>query len=127
MDPLKFIKDNTYGINKSNIPPEKKVDKLLIFFSSVCAAIAVQPIPFADIFILTPIQLYMGTLIAEARGYKFSMSEIYKEILGVLGLSFLAQQTAIGLDKTVLPFLGAITTIPFVFVLTFAIGKVMNY
>ena len=96
---MKFIKDNTYGINTSNISPEKKVDKLLIFFSSVCAATAVQPIPFADIFILTPIQLYMGTLIAEARGYKFSMSEIYKEILGVLGLSFLAQQTAIGLYK----------------------------
>ncbi len=104
MDPLKFIKDNTYGISSSNIPPEKKIDKLLIFFSSVCAATAVQPIPFADIFILTPIQLYMGTLIAEARGYKFSMSEIYKEILGVLGLSFLAQQTAIGLYKLGLPF-----------------------
>ena len=115
MDPLKFVKDNTYGINQLNIPPEKKVDKLLIFFSSVCAATAVQPIPFADIFILTPIQLYMGTLIAEARGYKFSMSEIYKEILGVLGLSFLAQQTAIGLYKLGLPFIGGFMTIPLVF------------
>ena len=127
MDPFKFIKDNTYGINSSNIPPEKKVDKLLIFFSSVCAATAVQPIPFADIFILTPIQLYMGTLIAEARGYKFSMSEIYKEILGVLGLSFLAQQTAIGLYKLGLPFIGGFMTIPLVFVLTYAIGKVMDF
>jgi len=127
MDPLKFIKDNTYGINQLNIPPEKKVDKLLIFFSSVCAATAVQPIPFADIFILTPIQLYMGTLIAEARGYKFSMSEIYKEILGVLGLSFLAQQTAIGLYKLGLPFIGGFMTIPLVFILTYAIGKVMDF
>ena len=127
MDPLKFVKDNTYGINSSNISPDKKVDKLLIFFSSVCAATAVQPIPFADIFILTPIQLYMGTLIAEARGYKFSMSEIYKEILGVLGLSFLAQQTAIGLYKLGLPFIGGFMTIPLVFVLTYAIGKVMDF
>ena len=55
------------------------------------------------------------------------MSEIYKEILGVLGLSFLAQQTAIGLYKTILPFLGAITTIPLVFVLTYSIGKVKSY
>ena len=127
MDPLKFIKDNTYGINTSNISTEKKVDKLLIFFSSVCAATAVQPIPFADIFILTPIQLYMGTLIAEARGYKFSMSEIYKEILGLLGLSFLAQQTAIGLYKLGLPFIGGFMTIPLVFILTYAIGKVMDF
>ena len=127
MDPFKFIKDNTYGINTSNIPAEKKVDKLLIFFSSVCAATAVQPIPFADIFILTPIQLYMGTLIAEARGYKFSMSEIYKEILGLLGLSFLAQQTAIGLYKLGLPFIGGFMTIPLVFILTYSIGKVMDF
>ena len=127
MDPLKFVRDNTYGINQLNISPEKKVDKLLIFFSSACAATAAQPIPFADIFILTPMQLYMGTLIAEARGYKFSMSEIYKEILGVIGLAYLAQQTAIGLYKTILPFFGAITTIPLVFVLTYAIGKVMDF
>ena len=127
MDPLKFVKDNTYGINELNITPDQKVDKLLIRFSAICAAVAVQPIPFADIFILTPIQLYMGTLIAEARGYKFTMSQIYKEILGLIGLAYLAQQTAIGLYKTVLPFLGAITTIPLVFVLTYAIGKVMNY
>ena len=127
MDPLKFVKDNTYGINQLNIPPDEKVDKLLIRFAGICGAIAVQPIPFADIFILTPIQLYMGTLIAEARGYKFSMSEIYKEILGLIGLAYLAQQTAIGLYKTILPFLGAITTIPLEFILTYAIGKVMDY
>ena len=127
MDVLKFVKENTYGINKLNISPDEKVNKLLLRFAGLCGAIAVQPIPFADIFILTPIQLYMGTLIAEARGYKFSMSQIYKEILGLIGLAYLAQQTAIGLYKTVLPFLGAITTIPLVFVLTYAIGKVMDY
>lgn len=127
MDVLKFVKENTYGINKLNISPDEKVNKLLLRFAGLCGAIAVQPIPFADIFILTPIQLYMGTLIAEARGYKFSMSQIYKEILGLIGLAYLAQQTAIGLYKTILPFLGAITTIPLVFVLTYAIGKVMDY
>ena len=127
MDPLRFVRDNTYGINKLNISPEKNVEKLLIFFSSVCAATAIQPIPFADIFILTPIQLFMGKFIGEARGYKFSISEIYKEILGVLGLSFLAQQTAIGLYKVGLPFVGGFMTIPLVFILTYSIGKVMDF
>ncbi len=127
MDVLKFVKDNTSGINQLDIPPDEKVRKLLLRFSGLCGAIAVQPIPFADIFVLTPIQLYMGTLIAEARGYKFSMSQIFKEILGLIGLAYLAQQTAIGLYKTVLPFLGALTTIPLVFVLTYAIGSVMDY
>ena len=127
MDILGFVRDNTYGIVQENISPDEKVDKLLLRFAAICGAVAVQPIPFADIFILTPIQLYMGTLIAEARGYKFTMSQIYKEILGLIGLAYLAQQTAIGLYKTVLPFLGAITTIPLVFALTYAIGKVMDF
>ena len=127
MDPLKFVKDNTYGINNLKIPPDEKVEKLLLRFSAICAAVAIQPIPFADIFVLTPIQLYMGKLIGEARGYKFTLSQIYKEILALIGLAFLAQQTAIGLYKTVLPFLGAITTIPLVFILTYTIGKVMDF
>ena len=96
MDPLKFIKENTYGIEKLNIPDDKKIDKLLLSFSTVCAATAVQPIPFADIFILTTIQLYMGTLIAKVRGYEFTMSQVYKEIIGLIGLAYLAQQTVIG-------------------------------
>ena len=33
-------------------------------------------------------------------------NEIYKEILGLIGLAYLAQQTAIGLYKAILPFLG---------------------
>ena len=127
MDIFKFIKENTYGIEKLDIPADKKIDKILLSFSTICAATAVQPIPFADIFILTPIQLYMGTLIARVRGYEFTMSQVYKEILGLLGLSYLAQQTAIGLYKTVLPFLGGFMTIPLVFGLTYAIGKVMNF
>ena len=49
---LKFVKDNTYGINQQNISPEKKIDKLLLRFSAICGAVAVQPIPFADIFII---------------------------------------------------------------------------
>lgn len=127
MDILKFVKNNTYGIVEENISPDEKVKKLLLRFSAICGAVAIQPIPFADIFILTPIQLYMGTLIAEVRGYKFSMTEIYKEILGLIGLAYLAQQTAIGLYKTILPFLGAITTVPLVFALTYAIGSVMDF
>ena len=47
MDPLKFIKENTYGIEKLNIPDDKKIDKLLLSLSTVRVVTAVQPIPFA--------------------------------------------------------------------------------
>lgn len=127
MNPFVFIKDKIYSIDKENISDDEKAEKIIRQFSIVCAAVAIQPIPFADIFILTPIQAFMGTRIAKIRGYNFSMQEVYKEIIGILGLSFLAQQTAIGLYKTILPFFGALTTIPLVFLLTYSMGKVMNF
>ena len=127
MNPFEYIKDKLFGIDDLNISEDEKIEKIVLLFSTVCAAVAIQPIPFADIFILTPIQAYMGTRIAKIRGYSFSMNEVYKEIIGLLGLSFLAQQTAIGLYKTIIPFLGAITTIPLVFILTYTMGKVMDF
>lgn len=121
-----YIKSSTWGVLESDIPPDEKVKKIIFTFSVVCAATAIQPIPFADIFILTPMQAYMGTLIARVRGYNFTMQQIYKEIIGVMALGFLAQQTAIGLYKFI-PFWGVVTTIPLVFILTYTIGSVMNY
>tara|TARA_R110000744_G_scaffold2614_2_gene10406 strand:- start:7526 stop:8089 length:564 start_codon:yes stop_codon:yes gene_type:complete len=116
--------------NRSDLTDQQKVDKIITIFSTFCAAIAVQPIPFADVFVLTPIQGYMGKKLADIRGYNITESgakEVFKEIAGLVGLGFLAQQLAIGAYKTVLPFLGAITTIPLVFGLTFGMGRVMDY
>ncbi|SFD21072.1 Uncharacterized conserved protein, DUF697 family [Algibacter lectus] len=116
--------------NRTDLSDQQKVDQIIKVFSTFCAAIAVQPIPFADIFVLTPIQGYMGKKLADIRGYDISESganEVFKELAGLVGLGFLAQQLAIGAYKTVLPFLGAITTIPLVFGLTFGIGRVMDH
>lgn len=44
----------------------------------------------------------------------------------MVGLGLLAQQLAIGAYKTVLPFLAGFTTIPLVFGMSFAIGRVMD-
>lgn len=116
--------------NRTDLTDDKKVDRIITLFSTFCAAIAVQPIPFADVFILTPIQGYMGKKIADIRGYNITEAgsiEVFKEIAGLVGLGFLAQQLVIGAYKTVLPFLGAITTIPLVFGLSFGMGRVMDY
>ena len=79
---------------------EEKVSQVTHITCAACAAVAVQPIPFADIFILTPIQAYMGSRIAAIRGVPVSeseASEVIKEILGVIGMGFAAQQIAIGI------------------------------
>lgn len=116
--------------SRTDLTDQKKVDRIATIFSTTCAAIAVQPIPFADIFVLTPIQGYMGKKIADIRGFDITESgakEIFKEIAALVGLGFLAQQLAIGAYKTVLPFIAGVTTIPLVFGLTYGIAKVMDY
>jgi uncharacterized protein (DUF697 family) len=127
---LDQIKSNITGIeNRDDLPDDEKVSKIIKLFAAVCAGVAVQPIPFADIYILTPIQAYMGSRIAAIRGVPVSKSEattILKEIGGVVGLGLLAQQLAIGAYKTIIPFYGAIVTIPMVFGLTYGIGRVMD-
>lgn len=114
---------------RDDLSDDQKVSKIIVAFSSLCAAVAVQPIPFADVFVLTPIQAFMGTRISAIRGMKLSekeVADVIKEIAGVVGLGLLAQQLAIGAYKTVLPFLAGFTTIPLVFGLSYAIGKVMD-
>lgn len=114
---------------RDDLTDDQKVNQIVMVFSSVCAGVAIQPIPFADIFVLTPIQAYMGTRISAIRGMPLSekeVGEVLKEIAGVVGLGLLAQQLAIGAYKTVLPFLAGFTTIPLVFGMSYGIGKVMD-
>lgn len=116
--------------NRNDLTDDQKVTRICTVFSTTCAAVAVQPIPFADIFVLTPIQAYMGKKIADIRGFNISEAgakEIFKELAGLVGLGFLSQQLAIGAYKTVLPFISGVTTIPLVFGLTYGMGKVMDY
>ena len=112
-----------------DLTDDQKVSQIIVVFSTVCAAIAVQPIPFADIFILTPLQAFMGARISAIRGMPLSekqSSDLIKELMGVVGMGMLAQQLGIAAAKIFFPILGGISTIPVVFGLTFAIGKLMD-
>ena len=124
------LKDQYFDIeNNDSLSIDEKVSRIINYTSAGCAAVAIQPIPFADVFILTPIQAYMGTRIANIYGINIKEQDgikIVKQIGGTVGLGFLAQQLAIGAYKTVLPFLGAVTTIPLVYGLTYGIGQVMD-
>ena len=116
--------------NRTDLTDNQKVTRICTIFATSCAAIAVQPIPFADILVLTPIQAYMGKKIADIRGFDISeagVKEILQELAGLIGLGLLSQQFVIGAYKTVLPFISGVTTIPLVFGLTYGMGKVMNY
>jgi len=115
---------------RTDLSDDQKRSQIIHIFSVTCAAVAVQPIPFADIFVLTPIQAYMGVRLSAIRRMPLSEAEatdLLKEIAGVVGLGMAAQQMALGLYKVGLPFLAGFTTIPLVYGLTYAIGRIMDY
>jgi uncharacterized protein (DUF697 family) len=115
---------------RDDLSDDEKRSKIINRFSVFCAAVAVQPVPFADIFVLMPIQAYMGERLSAIRGMPLTEKEaadLVKEISGVAGLGMVAQQIALGLYKTGLPFLAGFTTIPLVYGLTYAMGRVMDF
>ena len=126
----KRLNEEFLSIEKNaNLSADEKANKVIWTTSALCAGIAIQPIPFADMPILTSLQIYMGYKLGKIRGYDVSeqgMWEILKHIGGVVGIGFAAQQTVIGLYKLGLPFLGGLMTIPLVGGLTYGIGKAMD-
>lgn len=113
-------------VKDPSIDKEEKAKIILHATSLICGIIAAQPLPFADIFILTPIQLVMVTYLNKIKGNPYQQSEakeILSSLLGVVGWGVLAQHMILGLYKSVIPFMGAITTIPLVYGATFALGK----
>ena len=116
--------------NRTDLTDDEKVNQIIVIFSTGCGAIAVQPIPFADFFILTPLQAYMGARISAIRGVPLNEKEstdLIKELMGVVGLGALAQQLGIGAAKLFFPIFGSVATVPVVFGLTYGIGKVMDF
>lgn len=116
--------------SRDDLSADEKSNRIIHIFSATCAGAAVQPLPFADIFVLTTIQAYMAERLAAVRGVpiaKGSAMELVTDLAKVIGLGMLAQQVALGLYKVGLPFLAGFTTIPLVYGLTYGIGKVLDY
>lgn len=125
----KVQKDLLQIEHRTDIDDEQKVSRITHIACATCAGVAIQPIPFADIFILTPIQAIFASRIAAIRGVPVSESEAadwIKEVIGIVGLGIIAQQIAIGVWKIITGGLGGFLTIPLVYGLTFAVMKVAD-
>lgn len=124
------IKANVTEIeNREDLSEQEKVDRLIVIGSTFCSGIAVQPIPFADIFILTPVQAYFASRIAKVRQVSVSESEFHvfiKELMGIVGMGIIAQNLGMAISKIAIPVLGNLLTIPLVFSLSYAILKVCD-
>jgi uncharacterized protein (DUF697 family) len=104
--------------HRTDLTDDKKADRIVVMFSTVCAGIAVQPIPFADLFILTPLQAFMGTRLAAIRSIRLSEQEstdVLKQLMSVVGMGLVAQQLGIAAAKILFPIFGGAATVPVVF------------
>lgn len=125
----KIKKEITEIERRTDMTNDQKVSRITHIACATCAGVAIQPIPFADIFVLTPIQAYFASRIAAIRGVPVSeadASDWVKEIVGIVGMGIIAQQFAIGVWKFVTFGLGGILTIPLVYGLTYAVMKVSD-
>ena len=87
---MEKLRDEVLEIEKrTDLSERDKRSQIIHLFSVISAAVAVQPIPFADIFVLTPIQAYMGTRLSAIRGMPISEQDaldLVKQVGVVVGL-----------------------------------------
>lgn len=125
----KIRKEITQIELRDDISQDKKISNIIHIGCATCSGVSIQPLPFADVFILIPIQGYFAMRIAAIHGIQLSENESLdwiKEIVGLLGLGMLAQQIGMGVWKIVSFGFGGLVSIPLVYALTYAILKVAD-
>ena len=107
-----------------SIPEGDKLTIIINATSLLCAILIVQPIPLADFFILTPIQvagvLAMSQVMGQPLG-KNGAGELVTSIAAVVGGGVIAQQLMYAGVKTFVPILGGIAIIPVVYAATYGL------
>jgi uncharacterized protein (DUF697 family) len=89
------------------------------------AAVAPIPLPFADVFTITPIQMTMVAAIGNIYGYQFNEKQI-KAVFATIAGGWLGQQTCLALFKIGLPGAGGFMGAAFVFAWTKGLAKVAS-
>ena len=93
--------------------------------SVAAGAVAIQPFPFVDVALITPIQIAMVQAIGRIHGHKLDRKSVV-EILASFGASIVAQNVMLAAVKFV-PFFGWIVGVSMAYALTWAIGEVADH
>jgi len=103
---------------------EKRIRTLIYSKAGVCAAVALAPIPVADILILTPIQMAMVATIGYFHGVEVTADRA-SELMAVMGAGVGFREAARQLVKLV-PGYGMAVSASIAFAGTVALGEVAN-
>ncbi len=128
---VKQVLDNFNFDVDPELTPQENVDEVVKSAALLCGAVAVEPIPFADILVITPLQAKMVLHIGKIYGFEITPErarEIVQELGVTVAYGLAARQVMRGLAKLALPVIGGIITAPAVYGWTFALGRVaQNY
>ena len=106
---------------------EDNVDEVIKSAALLSGAVAIEPIPFADILVITPVQAKMVLHIGKIYGFDITPErarEIVQELGVTVAYGVAARQVMRGLAKLALPVIGGIITAPAVYGWTFGLGRV---
>src|SRR5688572_8991995 len=104
---------------------ERRIRALIYSKAGVCAAVALAPIPIADILVLTPIQMAMVATIGYFHGVEVSADRA-GELMGVMGAGVGLREAARQLVKFV-PGYGLVVSAGIAFAGTVALGETANF
>ena len=128
---IKQILDNFNLDVDPQLTDEDNVEQVIKSAAILSGAIAVEPIPFADILLITPVQAKMVLHIGKIYGFEITperAAEIAQELGATVAYGLAARQVMRGLAKMALPLVGGLITAPAVYGWTFALGRLaQNY
>jgi uncharacterized protein (DUF697 family) len=124
LETIKRVLDGNYA-DASAEEKERAVQNLVRVCSIAAGAVTIQPFPFVDTALISPIQIAMVQGIGKIHGYKLDTKSIV-EMLGTFGASIVAQNVVMAAAKFI-PFLGWVVSISIGYALTWAIGEVSDH
>lgn len=89
-------------------------------------AVAVEPLPFADLLLITPLQIKMVLHVGKVYGFEITSErarEIMQELGATVAYGMVARQFMRGIAKLALPLVGGLITAPAVYGWTYALGR----
>ena len=106
--------------------PEQNAEEVIRSAALLAGAIAVEPLPFADLLLITPLQAKMVLHIGKIYGYEVTAArarEIAQELGATVAYGIAARQVMRGIAKLALPVIGGLLTAPAVYGWTYALGR----
>ncbi|MFC4637414.1 YcjF family protein [Deinococcus hohokamensis] len=123
---VKQVLDNFNFDVDPELSQEENVEEVIKSAALLAGAIAVEPIPFADMLLITPVQAKMVLHIGKIYGFDVSperAAEIARELGVTFAYGLAARQVMRGVAKLALPVIGGLITAPAVYGWTFGLGR----